>query len=196
MHEYDKSTIEEFIKKIRGNNITNIFPVKLFKVTYIESHYGNYCYYSPHYASETYNFTLDDAKGVCLDNRKSGRQFLISEIVTLYVESINCRILLRSDIDGIKNFCHINSMFSKKPTIDSFVFYMFMLSLFKNKCSPSCIDLFQIYKKEIQDSKIEYCDTLKSYSSEFYNSFLSWNITEHSYDNVNFIIAEYIKNLQ
>lgn len=72
MREYNNSNIEEFIKTIRCKSITNIFPVKVFKVAYIENHYGNCCYYVPDYESERYNFTLDDAKNVCLENRKCG----------------------------------------------------------------------------------------------------------------------------
>lgn len=196
MHEYDKSTIEDFIKKIRGNHIKNIFPVKLFKVTYIENHYGNYCYYLPYYTSQEYNFTLDDAKEVCLDNRKAGRQFEISETVALYVESIACRVLLLTNIGGINSFYLVCNMFRERPMIDTFIFYMFILSSFKNRGNALCIDLFNIYKNEICTSMVRTCNTLKVYLSEFSNGFLSWDINEYPHDNINFFISEYIKNLQ
>lgn len=195
MREYNNSNIEEFIKTIRCKSITNIFPVKVFKVTYIENHYGNCCYYVPDYESERYNFTLDDAKNVCLENRKCGRQLIISEVIALYVESIKCRVLLFADIGGTKNFYLLCCMLREKPMVDTFILCMFMLSLFKKR-SPLCINLFDMYQKEVNNSKIEYCNSLKSYSSEFCNGFLSWKETEYHCDNVNFIISEYIKKLK
>lgn len=193
MFKYDKNNIEDLIAKFSGKSIKSIYSVKVYNTSYVENHFGNIDFYSPEYSSWEYTFSFFDADEICRENRVRGRNFYIKEAIFLCIELCEGELFLLNDFSNMDYVKYVLREFVGKSevTFDNIVFFMFMVSAFKNK------NMICLYTKNTVDNveQVDSCKKLKNYSSNFKSGVMEWDIEEVIYNGKCCLIAAILNTL-
>ena len=180
MIKYNKATIENVVSEFETCLIKEITAIKIYDISYIENSFGNECYYRPEYTSWEYVFTLSEAKEICRENRKRGRNFRIDEEIFLGIRIDNGNLFLLNDFRGMCYMSHIIKRFHNSSDIDFYniIMYLFMIASMKNN-TMICLHT----KYQVED--IEYVNSgvgLNRYRSNFEFGILGWDRYKITYD--------------